>query len=408
MNTTLRQKISQYWTTIQEELILQVTEELGPLTNQMMAVVRTLEMARIEEFVDRRWCGIGRPPKDRCALSRAFMAKAILKLPTTEALRERLQMDRQLQRICGFDTRKALPDAATFSRAFVEMAEGRVGERCHATLIEATLGDQLILHIARDGTAIHARERPKCDRKNKRKGKVIDLTKVRPAQATLIKPATTINASTETIAAPRSDPTVTKHGRGRPKKGEVRIATPAAPTRLQQQRSQTLQEMLTALPRQCDRGTKCNAQGYKNSWNGYKLNWDIADGGIPISVVLTNASVHDSQTAIPLATMSAQRVTNLYDVMDAAFCSIEIREHSIELGHVPLIDHNPRGGEKREFDPAEMTRYKVRTQSERANARLKDEFGANNVFVRGGEKVMAHLMFGVLALTVDQLWRLVT
>jgi hypothetical protein len=62
-----------------------------------------------------------------------------LKLVTTEALRERLQMDRSLQRICGFDTRKKLPDAATFSRAFAEMAEGRVGERCHQALIEATL-----------------------------------------------------------------------------------------------------------------------------------------------------------------------------------------------------------------------------------------------------------------------------
>jgi len=41
-------------------------------------------------------------------------------------------------------------------------------------------------------------------------------------------------------------------------------------------------------------------------------------------------------------------------------------------------------------------------------ARLKDEFGANRIFVRDDRKVMAHLMFGVLALTVDQLLRLLT
>ncbi len=45
---------------------------------------------------------------------------------------------------------------------------------------------------------------------------------------------------------------------------------------------------------------------------------------------------------------------------------------------------------------------------ERVNARLKDEFGGRNVRVRGAAKVMAHLMFGVLALTADQLMKLVS
>ena len=44
---------------------------------------------------------------------------------------------------------------------------------------------------------------------------------------------------------------------------------------------------------------------------------------------------------------------------------------------------------------------------ERVNGRLKDEFGARQVRVRGHSKVLCHLMFGVLALTVDQLLRLV-
>jgi hypothetical protein len=44
---------------------------------------------------------------------------------------------------------------------------------------------------------------------------------------------------------------------------------------------------------------------------------------------------------------------------------------------------------------------------ERVNARLKDEFGGRTVRVRGAAKVMAHLMFGVLALTVDQILKLV-
>ena len=118
--------------------------------------------------------------------------------------------------------------------------------------------------------------------------------------------------------------------------------------------------------------------------------------------------MHDSQTAIPLGLMSAGRVTNCYDLMDAAYCSEEIRGHSRSLGHVPLIDHNPRGGEKIEFAPAEAQRYKERSQAERTNARLKDEFGGRQVWVRGPTKVMNHLMFGLLALTADQLLRLLT
>jgi len=52
---------------------------------------------------------------------------------------------------------------------------------------------------------------------------------------------------------------------------------------------------------------------------GYKLHIDAADGQIPISCILTSASLHDSQAAIPLAQMSAQRVTHLYDLADAAY-----------------------------------------------------------------------------------------
>ena len=42
----------------------------------------------------------------------------------------------------------------------------------------------------------------------------------------------------------------------------------------------------------------------------------------------------------------------------------------------------------------------------RVNGRLKDDFGARHLRVRGHKKVYAHLMFGVLALCVDQIVRL--
>ena len=149
------------------------------------------------------------------------------------------------------------------------------------------------------------------------------------------------------------------------------------------------------------------------------MHLDVADGQIPISAVLTSASVHDSQVAIPLATLSTQRVTYFYEVMDAAYEAYHIEEQSRQLGHIPIIDpkapggpksqakHIPMSKAKRELSPAQKQRYKERTMVERVNARLKDEFGARHIRVRGAKKVMAHLMFGVLALTVDQLLKLV-
>ena len=81
--------------------------------------------------------------------------------------------------------------------------------------------------------------------------------------------------------------------------------------------------------------------------------------------------------------IGAQRVDTCYELMDAAYRSTVIREAIQAAGRVPLIDHNPRKGEKREFAPHEAQRYKTRFGAERCNARLKDEFGARHVQVRG-------------------------
>ena len=65
-------------------------------------------------------------------------------------------------------------------------------------------------------------------------------------------------------------------------------------------------------------------------------------GQIPISCLLTSASLHDSQAAIPLATLSAERTTNLYDLMRRRLeaNAEQIREHrAAGLGPRPtLID----------------------------------------------------------------------
>ena len=96
--------------------------------------------------------------------------------------------------------------------------------------------------------------------------------------------------------APKPTPAAKRKRRpGRPRKGEQR---PTEPRRLERQASMTLEEMLEDLPKVCDIGVKRNAKGYQESWTGYKLHIDAIDGGIPVSCLLTSASVHDSQAAI--------------------------------------------------------------------------------------------------------------
>ena len=111
-----------------------------------------------------------------------------------------------------------------------------------------------------------------------------------------------------------------------------------------------LAQMLADLPKACNVGAKRNSKGHTVSWIGYKLHIDTADGDIPVSCLLTSASVHDSQVALPLAEITARRVTNLYDLMDSAYDAPEIAQKSRDLGHVPIIDTNPRRGGKAEAD----------------------------------------------------------
>ena len=202
-------------------------------------------------------------------------------------------------------------------------------------------------------------------------------------------------------------------------------------SRIEQQRRLPVTEMLGQLPRHCSLGVKKSGKGHQRYWRGYKLHLDVADGQIPITALLTGASLHDSQVAVPLMTLTSQRVTYLYDLMDAAYDAHEIDAHSRTLGHIPLIALNGaaipisklqqdslRGYDKRRkaptpyarkrlpFAPAQQQRFALRTMVERLYSRLKDEFGARFIRVPGASKIMAHLMFGVLALTVDQLLKL--
>ena len=360
--------LSQFWLTVQGSLFPWLGAELGELSEKQKQLVAILEMLGLESFISMSQGYAGRPQEDRRAIGRAYVAKAVYNLVTTRELLERLSSDPSLRRLCGWERPSAVPSEATFSRAFAEFTKQQLPERVHAALIEKYEQPRLVGHISRDATAIKGRERA--------------AKKVKKAK----EPA--------------------KPKVGRRQKGEVKSKPP---TRLERQESMSLEEMLADLPRVCDCGTKRNSKGHPEHWVGYKLHLDVADGGIPISCILTSASVHDSQVALPLATTTAQRVSSLYDLMDAAYDAPIIKAHSRSLGHVPLIDwHTRRGGEKQEFAPHEGQRFKERSTVERVIARLKEEFGGRMVRVRGPAKVMTSLMFGIIALSADQILRLVS
>ncbi len=145
----------------------------------------------------------------------------------------------------------------------------------------------------------------------------------------------------------------------------------------------TLAKMLATLPTACGVGVKSSSAGQPFYWHGYKLHLDVADGQIPISAVLTSASVHDVNVAIPLMTMSGQRVTWLY-LMDSAYDANALLAHARRLNHVPIVDPHPRhNGRSRsrypnspsretgpQLTPAELIRYRERTTVGNTSSRV--------------------------------------
>jgi hypothetical protein len=369
----LREHLSDALGYIQANLFPWLRNEIGPLTDALQRVVIVLGFVRVEAHVPMRDGGPGRPLEDRHAI-----ARAVLGLPETRMLIERLQADPALRRICGWGRAGQIPGELTFSRAFAELSQGAIATRMHEALVKDTLGRQLVGHISIGSTAIAVHEAP---------------------------------VKVETPPAPP------KRQRGRPKKDEV--VPPKPPRRLERQQTMTQSEMLAELPTHCSVGGKHNAKGFKEKWVGYKLHIATADGDIPVACLLTSAHVHDSQVAIPLANMTAARVTSLYDLMDSAYDHPGIAAHSRSLGHVPIIKHQTRRNEGSAIEAearakrtagyvlAKDVRYRQRSASERVNSSLKESCGGRTVNVRGPAKVLCHLTLGLLVVAVEQLVRLI-
>ena len=233
---SVRASFASYWQSIQHALFPQLEHVLGPLTGKQQQLVQTLEVIRIEHLIPRYCRMPGRPPKDRAAMARAFVAKAVYDLPTTRMLLDRLDTDVVLRRICGWERKFEVPSESVFSRAFAEFADTQLPQRVHETLIRETHHDRLVGHLSRDSTAIEAREKP--------------ATKEKP-------------------------PPPPKRKRGRPKKGEER---PKVRKRLDQQPTMSLPAMLDDLPTGCESVRRRTARATRppGSATGCTSTWPTA------------------------------------------------------------------------------------------------------------------------------------
>ncbi len=317
----------------------------------------------IEEHLpdmDRAQHRFGRPRYDDLPILRACLAKHCFRIDRNNLLRERLVSDSSLRRICGFTK---IPSEATFSRRLTDFAQRCLPDSTLAGLVQQYHEGKLVRVVARDSTAIAARERPH----NKKKE---------------AKPV--------------------KHKRGRPRKDEVR--EPKMEKRMKRQLRQSSGKSLRELDKECAWGCKKNSQGNPQYWKGYKIHLDVTDLGIPVSACVTGANVHDSQVALPLEKMTERRLAHLYTMADAAYDVPELRQYVSAKNRIAVIDFNKRRRVNGpELGPVEREQFKARTVVERANAHLKDHFLPAAIFVKGYKKVSFVLLLAVLCLAATKI-----
>lgn len=333
-------KIQNRWRCVQKSLFtddVSLDDKYSP-KHQKLAVI--FDCIDIPEFTDELDGFRGRPKRDRSALLAAFVAKAVWNLPTTEALIDRLHLDKVLRRLCLFEVDKKLPCKATFSNAFHEFSKLGLAQQIHTFIVKQHFKTQQTQTVSRDSTDISVRS--KRIKKDKPKWK-------------------------------------RKKGRNKTTYKQARIP---------------LQSVLAQIPKENDVGRKGHYV-----WWGHKLHLDVADGDIPVTALLSSASVHDSQLAIPLERLTNLRLISKFTLMDSAYDSENIRGFIASCNKQALINPAKRKPQIHYLTEKQRRIYDQRSSVERVFGHLKDNFGGRHVRVKGPDKVMTHLMMGICAIT---------
>lgn len=145
---------------IQRTFFPDLEQEAGPIPETLVRLAYVLETVHSQKIPLPERCWTGRPPKSRRGIFNAFVAKVVLKMPTTLHLVERLHSDHHLRLICGFETRGQVPSESVFSRVFAEFAETQLPQSVHSTLVTSCCVGEISGHVSRDSTAVKAREKP--------------------------------------------------------------------------------------------------------------------------------------------------------------------------------------------------------------------------------------------------------
>jgi len=384
----LSSNLSKMWNKIlnlEKTLFPELKEELRleELSSKEIKLIKILDFAEIEKNITV--VKVTNTPRDREEIARAFIAKNVYNFQTTRDLIDRLSVDKTLRVLCGWRDKKDIPSESKFSRVFKELTDLNIAGKTHEKFIEEYLSDELFFYNATDATKIPLRE------------KAVKVEKETP------KPKK----------------------RGRPKKGEKR--EPIKPSILKQQvEMKTVKEKLSLVSTDCGVGVKQNSKGNREVWIGGKLHISVVDGDIPITAFYSGANVHDSSVALPLMEETSQRVNYLYDLQDAGYDADIIREFSLNLGHRPIIDINPKNSkalkekielikhQKESFKfinldlNLDKEHYNQRSMVERVNKYLKDDFGCNKIYYQGADKVASVLAFGILSVCIHQSLKLIT
>lgn len=124
------------WNTIQTKLFPWLEQELDPLSDKEKEFVRVVALLDLPSHMKQfLWRGFGRKKKSRISMAKAFIAKAVYNLETTDILIEYLRSCKNIRRLCGWELACEVPSSATFSRAFSEFATQGLAQRVHEAMV---------------------------------------------------------------------------------------------------------------------------------------------------------------------------------------------------------------------------------------------------------------------------------
>lgn len=331
----------------QAEIFPDLKNNFGYLTNKHEQLIQMLDLLDLNEIYPRTiWDScFGRPIKHRHAFVIAFIARTIFNIAKTKDLIDYLNVDRALRVICGFDGRStsAVPSEASFSREFAQLCKLGIPDKIHQSLISTHCGTELYEHLSFDASSIEVAEKAHASDKKERTVKM--------------------------------------------------------------QQTQTTAKILSDLPMKCNFGIKKNSNGKIYQWKGYKLHAVVNEYNVPITAVVTAASVHDSLCAIPLVRMTEGLVNGLYYLADKGYDAAAIRNEIRLFEKVPLIDfkRDRSGKTSGEFIGNQINRYKKRTYVESHFSQLKMNYLPRYILYRGIEKVRGFLNIALAVIAAAQI-----